>query len=363
MALTPQADSPVLTLSRGALMRNYRLLAERARPGACAGVVKANGYGLGIGFVAPALEEAGCPWFFVATLSEALELRGLTQKPLAVFAGCTETTAPLFAEHQFIPVLNSLGQLAIWREQAAASAYTSCILHVDTGMSRLGLDGRETTRLMENPHLLDGLDVRYIMTHIACADEPDHPLNREQAAAMQRLAGQFPHIPQSLANSSALFVDGFASALARPGMALYGANPTPWTNNPMTPVVTLTTPILQVRQIDTGTPVGYGASWIAKRPTVLATVPVGYADGYLRSLSNKGTMALGGVRTPVAGRVSMDLITIDITDVPSQLAYPGALVEVIGATITLDEVAQAAGTIPYEILTSLGRRYRREVTA
>lgn len=361
--LTPQSDSPVLTISMGALRANYRLLREKAGMGACAGVVKANGYGLGVATVAEALEAEGCPMFFVATLSEALELRTTSTRPIAVFAGCTEATAPLFAEHGLLPVINSLHQLEIWRVHAAASGYSACLLHVDTGMRRLGLDDAETAILLANPALLSGLDVRYLMTHLACTDEPDHPLNAAQAAAMQRLKAAFPQIRQSIANSSGLFDARFASDLARPGMALYGPNPTPWAKNPMQPVVALHTPILQVRRIDSGMGVGYGSSWVANRPSAIATVPVGYADGYLRSLSNQGHMALGGVTVPVIGRVSMDLITLDVTDVPPHLTQPGAMVEVIGDTVTLDDVAQAAGTIPYEILTSLGRRYRREVTA
>lgn len=361
MTLIPQADSPVLSISRGALQHNWRLLAGRAAPGDCAGVVKADGYGLGVTTVAEALEEAGCRFFFVAALSEALELRAGTAHPIAVFAGCTAETAPLFAQHRLLPVINSLPQLEAWRAQAAKTGYSACLLHVDTGMARLGLDGAETARLIENPALLHGLDVRYLMTHLACADEPEHPLNRLQAQAMQRLAAAFPHIPQSIANSSGLFSPLFASALARPGIALYGANPAPWAENPMQPVVRLEVPILQVRQIDRGTPVGYGASWVAGRPTVLATVPVGYADGYLRSLSNRGTMTLGEVTVPVAGRVSMDLVTLDVTDVPARHVHPGAMIEVFGETVTLDDAAKAAGTIPYELLTGLSRRYLRKV--
>jgi alanine racemase len=229
------------------------------------------------------------------------------------------------------------------------------LLHLDTGMSRLGLDAGEAERLIQDPWPLAALDVRYVMTHLACADEPGHPLNATQAARFARLADRLPAARRSFANSSGIFLGpAFASDLARPGCALYGINPTPGQPNPMRQVVRLTAPILQIREIAAGDTVGYAASFTATRRSRIATVAAGYADGYLRTLSGRSRATLDGVEVPLVGRVSMDLVTFDVTDAPD-----GRDVTLIGDGITPDDLAAAAGTIGYEILTSLGARYRR----
>jgi len=256
-------------------------------------------------------------------------------------------------------VLNMLGEMAAW---AAAARETGrrlpALLHVDTGMARLGLDRRELATLAADHARLDGIELRYVMTHLASAEIADAPENARQAARFAEARASLPPAPGSLANSSGIFLgDAFRSDLARPGAALYGINPTPGRDNPMRPVVTLRGRVLQVRDIGAGEAVGYNGIWRAKRPSRIATVGVGYADGWLRAQSNRGMAFFDGGPVPLVGRVSMDLATYDVTDQPG--VEPGAWLELIGPNAPLERVADAAGTNGYEILTSLGARYQR----
>lgn len=358
----------VLTVDLGAIVANWRDLRARHAGGAVAAVVKADGYGLGAAPVARALRDAGCRHFFVAHLAEGLALReALGPGPMiAVLGGF----APGAGEGAgLVPVLNGLPDVAAHAAAAReAGRRAPAILHLDTGMGRLGLDAREQAALAEDPAaLLAGLDLLFVMTHLACADEPGHPLNAAQARRFAEAALRIaPGVPRSLANSSGIFLGaGFASDLARPGSALYGVNPSPGRPNPMRQVVRLEAPVLQVREIPAGATVGYGAAWTAPRPSRIATVAAGYADGYLRALSGQGAVgwAVGhpaGRPVPLVGRVSMDLLTFDVTDLPG--VAPGDMVELIGPRpgCTPDDLAARAGTIGYEILTSLrGARCRR----
>jgi alanine racemase len=351
--------SAILHIDLAAIVENWRLLAARATPGAVAGVVKANAYGLGADKVAPALRAAGCRHFFVAHLAEGIALREtLGSGPMIAvlngFAPGADGDAAL------VPVLNSLGDvLAHAAAGRSAGQARRALLHLDTGMARLGLDAAEQARLVADHSLLAGLDLLYVMTHLACADEPDHPLNAEQAARFDRACAVLPKFKRSFANSSGLFRGAdYASDLARPGCALYGINPTPGLPNPLRQVLRLEAPVLQIREIPAGASVGYGASFIAARPSRIATIAVGYADGYLRCLSGQGVAAYRDMILPMVGRVSMDLITLDVTDVPGLV--PGDAVTLIGgAAPSPDDLAARAGTIGYEILTSLGARYRR----
>ena len=326
-----------------------------------AGVVKADAYGLGAARVGPALRDAGCRHFFVAQLAEGVALReALGPGPMIAvlngFAPGAEGDAAL------LPVLNGLPDVeahaAAGRRRGRA---VPAILHLDTGMSRLGLDAREQEAVAADPSRLEGLDLRWLMTHLACADEPEHPLNAAQAARFAAICARLPvAAPRSVANSSGMFLGpAFASDLARPGCALYGINPTPGRPNPMRQAVRLDAPVLQVREIAPGDTVGYGATWTAGRTSRVATVAAGYADGYLRALSGRASGDFAGQSVPLIGRVSMDLIAFDVTDAPG--IAPGGAINLIGpGGNTPDEVAARAGTIGYEILTSLGNRYRRE---
>jgi len=353
----------VLHIDLTAIAANWRALAEHASPGAVAGVVKANAYGLGAARVAPALVAAGCRHFFVAHLSEGMALRAaLGAGPMIAvldgFAPGADEGAAL------VPVLNSLGDvLAHAAAGRSAGRARQALLHLDTGMARLGLDVGEQAGLAADHALLAGLDLLYVMSHLACADEPDHPLNAEQAARFARACAVLPRLKRSFANSSGLFLGAdYASDLARPGCALYGINPTPGAPNPMRPAIRLEAPILQILDIPAGASVGYGASFVAARPSRIATIAVGYADGYLRSLSGRGVAAYRGMILPMVGRVSMDLITLDVTETPG-LALGDRVTLIGGAAPSPDDLAAQAGTIGYEILTSLGDRYRRDYGA
>ncbi|HEV7264735.1 MAG TPA: alanine racemase [Falsiroseomonas sp.] len=354
----PLAGQGLLRIDLAALIANWHDLA--ARHGApTAGVVKADAYGLGAGPVACALRDAGCATFFVAHLAEGMALRGaLGAGPEIIVLngfppGADEDAA-------LIPVLNHLGDVA-----AHAGSGRAAVLHLDTGMSRLGLDAREQALLAGERHRLDGIALRYVMTHLACADEPEHPLNEAQRARFEQATMRIaPGVPRSFANSSGIFLgEAFRSDLARPGCALYGINPTPAGRNPMRQVVRLEAEVLQLREIAAGDTVGYGASWMAREPRRIATVAAGYADGYLRALSGRSFGVLHGREAPLVGRVSMDLTTFDVTDIPD--ARPGDRLTLIGGpsgseiSNTPDDIAARCGTIGYEILTSLGRRYHR----
>jgi alanine racemase len=356
------ASASVLEIDLGAVAANYRWLASRLGGGACAAAVKADGYGLGAARVAPALAAAGCTTFFVATPDEGAALRAvLPDAVIAVLNGVLAGTEEAFVDHGLVPVVNDLGQVARWREQSARlDAALPAMLHVDTGMNRLGLPPAELDWLAESPQLLAGPDWHCLLSHLACADEPDHPMNREQLARFRTARARLPRMPASLANSAGVLLGPeYHFDLARPGIALYGGNPLAAGDNPMRPTVRLLGRILQVREAAAGMTVGYGAGHRVTGPARIATVGAGYADGYLRAAGGRGHVSFEGVRLPIVGRVSMDLITVDVSALPPGRPIPGDTVTLIGDAVTLDEVARAAGTIPYEILTGLGRRYVR----
>lgn len=352
----------ILEIDLRAVARNWRMLRARLAKGVeCAAVVKADGYGLGAGPVARALEAAGCRTFFVATLNEGLALRRVLERSeIAVLNGLLPRTAAEFLRARLVPVLNDPGQVDVWRKLAATRAHYPAILHLDTGMSRLGLSKDQLVTLAGEPARLAGLTIRAVMSHLACADEPTHPKNADQCRAFRAACRMLPAAPASLASSSGIFLGSqYHFDMVRPGAALYGVNPLSGGPNPMAQVVRLKGRIIQVRDVDRGETVGYGAGHRVDRPARLATVAVGYADGWFRSSSQRGTAIIGGQHVPVVGRISMDLMTLDVTGVSPALLKPGALVDLIDHTNTVDVVAERAGTIGYEVLTALGRRYHR----
>ncbi|MGV6873345.1 alanine racemase [Pseudochelatococcus sp. B33] len=376
----PPAGAPsagLLEIDLDAVRTNYRLLRDRLAGAACGGVVKADAYGLGAARVAPALAAEGCRHFFVAHLDEALALlphlptggtvyvlNGLTRDATGEAARLSAAGTPL------VPVLNSTDQLAAWRREAArAGRVLPAVLQIDTGMSRLGLAPAEAEAAAGDAAAFAGLDVHFVMSHLACADEPRHPASAAQLANFRKARAAFAGHPAlgrarwCLANSSGIFLGAdYHCDLVRPGAALYGVNPQPGGDNPMRGVVRLFARIIQTRSVPAGSHVGYGFTFEAARPTRVATLSVGYADGWLRSLSGRGAAWLGEHRLPILGRVSMDSVCVDASDVPEGLAETDAAVELIGLHQTVDDVAEAAGTIGYEILTSLGSRYRRIYT-
>jgi len=351
-AALPDKRAAVLEIDLGAVVANWRTLQLRHPSGPVAGVIKADGYGLGARQVAAALHDAGCRQFFVAYLDEALAVRDVVPDAmLAVLSGLIPGTEDTYLRHGLTPVLGSLDEIERWRGRAA-------ILHVDTGMSRLGLDARELAVLAGDRARLDGLTIRYVMSHLVASEVPCDPLNQRQRERFAAARAILPPAPGSLANSSGIFLGPeFGSNLARAGAALYGINPTPGQPNPMRGVVRLLVRVLTVRDIPVGTSVGYNATWAAARPSRIATAALGYADGFHRSLSGRGAACFDGTRVPLVGRVSMDLTTFDVTDHPA--VQPGCWLEVLGPHLSPDDVAATAGTNGYEVLTSLGRRFHR----
>jgi alanine racemase len=346
---------PALTVDLAAIVENYRRLCAQTQPAEVSAVVKADAYGLGAKPVAEALAAAGCKIFFVAHAEEGADLRqALPNSAIFVLHGFTPHHKDLFAEHKLAPVLSSSQQLLNWLRSGLRTPYA---LHVDTGMSRLGLSEAELDRVegAAQPAL--------VMSHLACSDDADHAKNADQLARFKDLAKRFANAKLSLAASGGCFLGPeFAFDLVRPGIALYGGNPKKSGQNPMAGVAKLTAPLLQVRSIDRGDTVGYGATYSASGPRRLGIAAMGYADGLMRSLSNRGHGVIAGVKCPIVGRVSMDLVTLDVTHVPDEGVQPGAAVEFIGERQSVDEIARAAGTLPYEIYTRLGPRIERRYT-
>lgn len=370
--------SAVLKIDLDAIAHNYRSLLKKVGP-ACrvAAMVKANAYGMGARRVASVLVDEGCNTLFTANAEEALELYAhfrdtdREMPALVVLNGVLPGMEQVFAASGLIPVLNSLDQITNYTSIARRiGRELPCYLHFDTGMNRLGLDAQETLYVLTKPEILRGLDVRCIMSHLACADEVGHEKTFEQFMKFEDIQKQLPerisktcHL--SLANSSGIFRGpDLHFSMVRPGMALYGLNPTPETDNPMKPVVSLKTKILQTRICNGGDTIGYGATHAIEQPTPIVTIAAGYADGMHRLLSNKAKIYIDGIACPVVGRVSMDLIGVDITPLTEKPPRMGDWVEIIGDNQSADDLAAQAGTIGYEMLTSIGntpaKRLRRD---
>jgi alanine racemase len=356
----------VLTIDLDAIVANWRKLEKTAVPAECAAVIKADAYGCGVDRVARALAGAGCKSFFVATLEEARTARAaLPSVAIYVLDGFFQNCGDVYAQIDARPVIGDLYELAEWDVFCRRSGWRGgAAVHIDTGMNRLGLTLTEAQGIV--PRIVAGdHGITLVMSHLACAENLNHPLNAKQLASFREIASLYSGVPASLSNSSGIFLGAqFQFDLVRPGAALYGVNPTPEADNPMQPVVDLKARIAQIRNVERGETVGYGATWTTRRPTRLAIVSAGYADGYFRAGgSNDGTrgaeVVVAGKRCPVAGRISMDLIAIDVTDLPANAARRGQMVTLIGEGITVDELAHHFGTIGYEVLTSLGPRYAR----
>jgi alanine racemase len=356
----------VLSVDLDAIVANWRKLEKTAVPAECAGVVKANAYGCGAEPVARALATAGCKTFFVATLDEAKAVRAAV--PSAVIYtldGLFQNCGDVYAKLDCRPVIGDLNELAEWDVFCRRSGWRGgAAIHLDTGMNRLGLSVAEAQGIIPRINAGDH-GITLVMSHLVSAEQLHSPLNAKQLTAFREIASLFSGVPASLSNSSGIFLGPqFQFDLVRPGAALYGINPTPEADNPMQPVVELKARIVHMRSIERGETVGYGATWTARRPTKLAIVAAGYADGYYRAASaSDGTrgaeVVVAGKRCPVAGRISMDLMAVDITDLPAGAARRGHMVTLLGEGITVDELAHHFGTIGYEVLTSLGARYAR----
>lgn len=361
-----QQAGAVLTIDVGAIADNWRQLAKRVGKAECSAVVKTNAYGLGMTRIAPALSWAGCKTFFVTNVAEGVELRQcLGGQRIFIFHGNYSNTEADFLANDLIPVLNTTKQVADWSSFAKKSGKKlPAALHVDTGMTRLGVTFAELEELLNTPDAFDGIELVMFMSHLACADEKDNPKNALQKTffsdACKKIKKRWANIEFSFANSAGVFLgEEYLFDVVRPGIALYGCNPCLHQKNPMKPVVRLQGKILHVQDVDTAQTVGYGASYCVPAKGRIATVAVGYGDGFPRSAGNKAYGYIGDIKAPLVGRVSMDLVAFDISAVSEKLVSTESFIDLIGLNNSVDELALSAGTISYEILTNLGQRYFR----
>jgi alanine racemase len=338
----------LLTINLDAIVANWRALDALTGPGCeTAAVVKADGYGLGAAQVGRALARAGVRTFFVAVAAEGEALRAAIgpEPVIYILGGYSRDTVHRYAVHELRPVLNSADQARAWFADRPGSP---AAVQIDTGMNRLGMEAEEFASLGSLPE-----SVVLVMSHAGCADDPGHRLNAIQLAEFGRLTEELGR-PRSLSATAGMLLGAdWHFDLSRPGIGLYGG----WPFTEARPVVRLEAPVIQVRDLAPGESIGYGASWTAGRPSRIATISLGYADGLIRAASNRGRAFIGGQPVPFAGRVSMDLITLDVTDAP---CAAGDMVEILGPNQGIDDLANAAGTIGHEVLTSMGHRYRRE---
>jgi alanine racemase len=356
----------ILTIDLAAIEANWKKLSSMTVPVECAAVVKADAYGCGLEPVARKLARAGCRTFFVADVAEGRCVRSIAPDSLIyVLNGLMPGSAQAFADANLRPIINSTTELAEWDAFVATKGWRGgAALHVDTGMNRLGITVDEAVaiapRIQSETH-----GFTLLMSHLACSQIPDHPMNDRQTRMFREIRIIYRGVPSSLANSSGIFLGGTLYCdLVRPGIALYGSNPTPGKPNPMRPVVELKGRIIQVRTVNKGETVGYDATWSAARPSRIAVVAVGYGDGLLRSAGAgkgkpAGEIVIAGKRCPIVGRVSMDLLTVDVSDLTDGKARRGDFATLIGEGMSVDDLAVTMGTVSYEVLANLGRRYHR----
>ena len=367
--MMPSADNhkisnSFLEINIDSIIHNYQLINNKVGNTECAAVLKADAYGMGASVIAKALHRAGCSTFFVATIDEGIELRTCFSKnenKIAVLSGFLEGSEDIFYNNKLTPVLNDIEQIKKWdlyNKQKKISAPS--ILHIDTGMNRLGLTVSEFYDIIRRQTVLKELHVGWIMTHLACGDQPRDTMNKKQLSVFLNATTKFPNVKASLANSAGVFLGkSYHLDMVRPGIALYGSGSGSIDSHPLKQVIKLYSRILQIRTLSRGASVGYGASYRASEETRIATVGLGYADGYLRSLSNCSWVFFNGVRLPVIGRISMDYITINITKIASEKIKTGDFIEIINDKFTLDDLATLANTVPHELLTRLGTRHHR----
>jgi alanine racemase len=353
-------DKCTLTIDLNIIKNNYQVLQKICPVSELGAAVKANCYGLGVDKIAPMLEKLGCKNFFVASKDEALHLRNIlahNSSNIYILNGDYSNEKEDFFQNNLIPVLNSLPQAKTWETIThKLGKKLPCAIHLNTGMNRLGVHALEVPTLQNYD-----LNVCLVMSHLSSAEDKADPANEEQLALFKKLSAFFPHAKKSFANSSGIFLgQKYCFDIMRPGGALYGINPAPYlTDSGIKNPVTLEAPIIQINSASGGEYVGYNRTHKLGPQAIVATLPLGYADGYMRSLSNKGVMYIGNKEVKVIGRVSMDFVTIDVTHILEKDLFLGQSVEIIGPNITPDKIANLAGTNAYEILTSLGNRYNR----
>lgn len=348
-----------LTISLKAIQQNYAFLADTAKTARCAAVVKANAYGVGVHAIAPALAEKGVTDFFVALPEEGIELRAiLPHADIYVLNGFLPGEGRQILDHDLIPVLNDRNTATEWQQLARQrNKSLPAVIHVDTGLNRLGFNLEDYKTVISD---LEGINIRYVMSHLACADEANNPMNGLQRERFEQAMQYMPGVKASLVASDGIFCGkAFHFDMVRPGAGLYGINPTPAKANPLRPCLQLEVPVLQIRTVQENGSTGYGAAHNVIKGQRLATIAIGYADGFMRTLSNHGKVFFNAQALPVLGRVSMDVVVVDITSLPENALQTGGLVQVFGPDQDLDAIAKDAGMIGYEILTALGNRFYR----
>ena len=352
-----------LVIDVDAIVSNYQTLRAKLSRAHCAATLKANAYGLGVTKIASALDKAGCSTFFVATLDEAIELRKIlndNKKSILVLNGFLTGTGAIFKRYNITPVLNNFCQLEKWVDfNTTLEKRQKAALHLDTGMNRLGLDNKDIERLVKNPQIFFKANIYMLLSHLACSDEPENTMNKRQLLKFHSLIRCLPRVTASLSNSGGIYLGTkFHLDLVRPGLALYGSVPGHLEHN-LTNCISLYGRVLQLREVDKGQLIGYGGTYEVSKKSCIATIGVGYADGYQRSLSGLSTVFHRGSPLPVVGRISMDSITVDVSSLPDNKLREGNFVELLGKNFTIDQAASLAQTVPYEMITGLGRRHFR----
>tara|TARA_B100001540_G_scaffold297319_1_gene299826 strand:+ start:931 stop:2052 length:1122 start_codon:yes stop_codon:yes gene_type:complete len=350
-----------LSVNLGAVIENSRHIRRLAPHSECAAMVKADAYGLGLKEISQALYKDGIRTFFVASLTEAVSLRSIVALDADVYVlnGYFSGQAAQYLKYQLRPVLNSLPQIECWLGDITGDSGALAALHIDTGMNRLGLSGVETDRLLADKNLMNTIRLSLLMSHLACADQPEHPYNKSQLEKFKAISTAFPGIPKSLANSAGVLLgEEYHFDMVRPGLALYGGAPCP-PISPFENVFTAQGKVLQLREVDAGSSVGYGATHTFRDPARIATVNVGYADGYLQCFNGCGQVYFKGQQLSVLGKVSMDLLAVDVTAVPDRDINVGDDIELFGPHETLLAASRRGHISQYEILTLLGKRYKR----
>lgn len=365
----PSSAYSALVVSLEATVSNYQTLSNLAKSAECGAVLKADAYGIGAIPIALRLQRAGCRKFFVAYADEGVQLRqafiqsGL-EGEIIVLNGLIPGSEATFTDYSITPTLTDLDQISRWQTHSQLMGRKlPAAIHVDTGMSRTGLPSKELHILAETPQLLQGISIKLILSQMVYSHEENPTFSAYQRQRFESALRQLPKAPASLAKSGAIFLGpDYHYNVIRPGIGLHGINPTSNPKNPLTSTLSLWAKVYQVQDIAIGQTVGYAQNYEAKTPKKIATLTVGYADGYPWALANKGYVYFGPYKAPLIGRVSMDLLTIDVTDIPETLVYNGAWAQLIGGDLTIEEIAKAAGTVPYEILLGLGKRFQRIYT-
>lgn len=368
LAGLPSSTYSALIVNLQATVENYKRLSNIAGKAECAAVLKADGYGLGAVPIALRLYENGCRTFFVAYVDEGIQLRqafiqNSIDVDIFILNGLLPGLESTFTDYNLVPTLTDMDQISRWQRYCRmVGRKLPASLHIDTGMARTGLPGKEIQSLLDS-QLLNDIDIRLILSQMVYSHGEDPVYSAFQRQRFESALRQLPKAPASLAKSGAIFLgEDYHYQMVRPGVGLHGINPTTDLENPLLPVVSLWAKVYQVQDVVCGQTIGYSQTFEVKAPMKIATITLGYADGYPWALTNKGHVYFGDYKAPIVGRISMDLMTADVTHVPEALVHNGAWAQIIGQEMTIDKIAQAAKTVPYEVLLGLGKRFQRIYT-